>query len=161
MKRLALLLASAALLACSSSPSAGSKENVRIIRPEIQFLQLVGPADLNYPQGQIEVQYGVRVANRSSEPITLRQIRVEPVGGGGPYTIRRATYYFNQQVAPEHFADVTFWAKATARGDAYASDATAPVTVRAIAYFEAPTGGFREVVMRTMQQYGNDRGTRR
>lgn len=149
MKRVILLLTAAAVLACSSAPK------LKVLRPEIQFLQLVGPADLNYPSGQIEVQYGVRVANRSSEPITLKQIRMEPVGGGGPYTLRRETYYFNQQVAPDHFSDVTFWARASAEGNANAGDAHAPVTVRAIAVFDTPNGSIREVVMSTLQQYGS------
>lgn len=151
MKRLAILAACAALLACSS----GSKK-VNIIRPEIGLVQLVGPADLNYPTGDIEVQYGMRIANRSAETITLRRIEVAPVGGGGPYTLRRESYYFTREVGPDQFADIAFWAKATADGNAMASDATAPVTIRATAYFDAPSGGFREVVMRTFQQYGNE-----
>lgn len=152
MKRLALFLLCAAVLACSSNPK------VNIVRPEIGFVQLVGPADLNYPVGEIEVQYGIRIANRSSESITLRRIELSPVGGGGPYTLRRESYYFTREVGPDQFLDLAFWAKATAEGNRMAGDATAPVTIRATAYFDSPSGGFRQVFLRTFQQYGNDHG---
>ena len=56
--------------------------------PELQFVQLSGPAEQNYPPGDIEVQYGMRIANRSSEPITLRRIEIRSVGLGGPYRLR-------------------------------------------------------------------------
>lgn len=150
MKRLTLLAVCAVLLACSSG------SNVKILRPEIDLVQLVGPADLNYPTGDIEVQYGMRVANRSSEEITLRRIELTSVAGGGPYTLKREAYYFTRTVGPDQFMDIAFWAKATADGNRMASDATAPVTVRATAFFDSPSGGFRQVLLRTFQQYGND-----
>lgn len=155
MKPLALFaLCATALLGCSSS-------KVNIIRPEIQLVQLVGPADLNYPTGDIEVQYGMRVSNRSSETITLRRIEMATVSGGGPYTLRRESYYFTREVGPDQFMDVAFWAKAYADGNAMATDATAPVTVRATAIFDSPAGGFRQVLLRTFHQYGNANDGRR
>ncbi|HEY0142970.1 MAG TPA: hypothetical protein VGF48_18880 [Thermoanaerobaculia bacterium] len=150
MKRLALLAACAAVLACSSG------QKVKVIRPEIGLVQLVGPADLNYPTGDIEVQYAMRIANRSSEAITLRRIELSPVGGGGPYTLRRESYYFTREVGPDQFLDLAFWAKAYAEGNRMAGDATAPVTIRATAFFDSPSGAFREVFLRTFQQYGSD-----
>jgi hypothetical protein len=149
MKRLVLLAVSVAILACSSGPK------VHIIRPELRFEQLQGPADLNYPDGEFEVQYGLRVANKSDETITLRQIRLEPVGRGGPYVIRADTYYMTKTVGPDQYADITFWARADSTGDRHSADATAPVTVRAIALFDAASGDFREVMMKVLQQYGN------
>lgn len=151
MKRAILLAVSVAMLACSSGPK------VRTIRPEIQFVQLQGPADMSYPSGEFEVQYGLHVANRSSEPITLKQVRVEPVGRGGPYVVRAETYYVTKTIGPDQFEDVSFWARADGSGDSHAMDATAPVTIRAIAYFDSPSGDFRQVLMKTLQQYGNGR----
>lgn len=148
MKR--LLTAAAAcltVLACASN-------DVKIIPPELQFVQLSGPADQNYTPGDIEVQYGIRIANRSSEPITLRHIQVQSVGLGGPYRLQPATYYFRREVKAEQFEDVTFWAKAVATGDAFAPDANAPITIRATAFFEAPSGGFRRVFTKVLEQRG-------
>ena len=155
MKRLAVVAACLFALACSS----GSNSNVKIIQPEVEFVQIVGPADLGYPVGQIEVQYGLRVANRSSEPITLRSVALQTVGAGGPYTLQRKTYYFDREVAPDQFADVTFWAIAFADGDPNASDANAPVTIRGIAIFNTPSGAVRKVFQKVVGQHGT--GARR
>jgi hypothetical protein len=154
MKRiLALAAVCCTLLACASN-------DVKIIPPELDFVQLSGPAEQNYTQGDIEVQYGIRVANRSAEPITLRQIQVQPVGLGGPYRLRPATYYFERQVKPEQFEDVTFWAKAVSTGDAFAADAKAPITIRVTAFFESPSGGFRRVFTKVLDQRGTLGGPR-
>ncbi len=127
---------------------------MKIIQPELEFIQIVGPADLGYPAGQIEVQYGIRVANRSSEPITLRSVAVQTIGAGGPYTLQRKTYYFDREIAPDQFSDVTFWATAYADGDMNASDTTAPVTVRGIAIFNTPGGAVRKVFQKVIGQHG-------
>jgi hypothetical protein len=149
MKYLAAVAATLSLIACSSGPKA------TLVRPEIELVQLSGPADQNYPPGRIEVQYGVRIANRSSEPIILRQIQVQSTGAGGPYRLERATYYFDRQVKPDSYEDVTFWARAVASGDAFAIDANAPVTIRAAAYFNAESGNFRHVFTKILNQSGS------
>lgn len=140
--------------------SCASSDNVSIIPPELTFVQLSGPAEQNYPQGDFEVQYGLRIANRSSEPITLRNIQIRSTGLGGPYTLRPRTYYFNKEVKPEQFEDVTFWAKSVATGDAMANDAHAPVTIRATAFFESPAGNFRRVFTAILDQRGTLGGPR-
>jgi hypothetical protein len=149
MKRLTLIACLAVLAACASGGS-----NTKIIQPDVEMYQLVGPADLNYPGGAIEVQFALRIANRSGEAIKLRQVEMTPVGAGGPYVITRRTYYFNQEIAPNQFKDVSFWARASAEGDAFAMDANAPVNVRAVATFESPSGGFRKILMKTFSQQG-------
>jgi hypothetical protein len=148
MKILAAVAATVLFTGCSSGPQA------TLVRPEIELVQLSGPADQNYSPGRIEVQYGVRISNRSSEPITLRQIQIQSTGAGGPYRLERATYYFDRQVKPESYEDVTFWARAFASGDAFAIDAQAPVTIRAAAYFDAASGNFREVFTKMLNQTG-------
>lgn len=148
MKRLTLLACVAVLAACASGPKA------KIIQPDVEMYQLVGPADLNYPSGAIEVQFALRISNRSSEAIKLRQVEMTPVGMGGPYVITRRTYHFNQEIAPNEFKDVSFWARANAEGDAFALDANAPVGVRAVATFESPSGGFRKILMKNFSQHG-------
>jgi hypothetical protein len=148
MKRLALLACAVLAAACSSGPK------VNIIQPELQMYQLVGPADLNYPSGAIEVQFGLRIANKSGETIKLRKIDLTPVGLGGPYTVRRRGYFFNEEVPPGGSKEVSFWVRADAEGDANANDANAPVSLRAVALFESPAGSFRSILMKTFNQRG-------
>ena len=154
MKAIAAAAACVALLACASG------NNVKIIPPELTFVQLSGPAEQNYPQGNFEVQYGLRIANRSSEPITLRRIQLQPVGAGGPYLLQARAYEFQRKIEPEQFEDVTFWAKAVSTGDAFANDANAPVNVRATAYFDSPSGAFRRVFTAMLDQRGTLGGPR-
>jgi hypothetical protein len=148
MKHLTAVAAACLALACSSG------NHAKIIQPELEFVQLVGPAELNYQQGQIEIQYGLRIANRSSEPITLHQIQLASVGAGGPYQLRRETYFFSREVPPGQFADVTFWAKAISTGDFASLDANAPVTIRGTAIFRSPAGDFRQVFVKILNQMG-------
>jgi hypothetical protein len=142
-KALALLLA---LTACSTASS------VREASTKVELVQLVGPAELNYPRGDIEVQFGLRITNQSPVAIRLRQIQMTPVGLGGPYQLVNRTYPFNEEVAANSARDVSWWARAIAEGDPNASDANAPVSLRAIALFESPEGHFRKVVMKTFRQ---------
>ena len=144
------LLASAAvfctLLACSSGKSG------KIVHPELELVQLSGPADQNYSGGDIEVQYGLRIKNASPQPITLRRIQLRSIGDGGSYRLMTATYNFQRVIEAEKSEDVTFWAKAEAEGDPMANDAGAPVTVRAVVYFDSPAGGFRDVITERIGQ---------
>ena len=153
MKRLALLALSLTVLACSSSSPEAQK--AKATQPNVDFVQMVGPADLGYPPGQFDVQYGVRVQNPSAQPITLRRIAVETVGGGGPYLLRRDTYYFKDVIDAQNQKDLSFWAHAIATGRADSADSQAFVTIRAIAYFDTPTGMVRKVVMKNFGQMGN------
>ena len=149
MKRLTLLACAFAVLACASGP------RVDIIQPDVEMFQLVGPADQNFPSGLIEVQYALRITNRSSEPIKLTQVQINPVGAGGPYSVVRRTYRTPRDIAPNETVEVPFWARAFAEGDAYALDANAPVSVRAVAHFQtAAGGGFQKILMKTFSQQG-------
>lgn len=148
MKRLPLLLLVLAAVACSS----GKSQRAEIIRPEIDIRQLVGPSDLAYPRGIMEIQYEVRVANRSSEPITLRRIDVQSVGTGA-YTLRREFFPFNEVIQPDQYKTVTFWVKAWARGRVAGAGSNEPVTVRGIASFESPVGEFNQIFQRDLSQF--------
>jgi hypothetical protein len=159
MKRAALSLLVFSLFACASSdtgstPGTARAQKIRVPEPDIDFVQLVGPADLNYPSGDIEVQYGLRIANRFSEEITLRRIELRSLGDGGPYRLQTRPYVFKETVGADQFKDVIFWARAWARGDAFASDVSAPVAVRAVAYFDTPHGTIRKVMVRNFTQFG-------
>ncbi|HUP60212.1 MAG TPA: hypothetical protein VNA69_07315 [Thermoanaerobaculia bacterium] len=156
MRNTIVVLACILSLACGTStpPDAGSAPSVKVVQPEILFLQLVGPADLNFPTGSMQVKYGMRIENRWSEPITLRSITLASSGTGGPYILKRDTYFFGKKIEAAQSGDVIWWATAVARGNPFAVDAEAPVSVRAIAYFETESGAFRKVLWRDFGQFG-------
>jgi hypothetical protein len=150
MKTLSAALACLAILGCASDRGA------KLLEPELALVQIVGPAEAMYPSGRFEVQYGLRIGNRSGEAITLRRVQLETIGAGGPYRIPRDQYYVQQTIEPSRFADVTFWVHAVATGSRYSIDAQAPVTIRGTAYFDAPSGSFRKVFVVNLSQV--DRG---
>jgi hypothetical protein len=143
-----------ALIACSLVTACSSGNQAKILEPEVQFVQITGPSETMYQTGSIEVQYGMRIANRSSELITLERVEVSTVGAGGPYRVPRDYYYFNRPIAPGQFSDVAFWVRAVATATQYSIDAQAPVTVRAIAHFGTPNGAIRKILVVTFGQMG-------
>ena len=46
------------------------------------------------------------------------------------------------------------WEVPYAEGDAYAPDANAPVSLRAVAHFKTATGSFQKILMKTFPQQG-------
>lgn len=144
MRKLATVAACLMLLACSS----GRPENTLV---GVELVQLVGPAEQNWPYGRFDVQYGIRVTNRSEEPVTLHQLALEPVSPGGPYVLRRDRYTLNRTVAPSATEELTLWARAWATGNRNSVDAHAPVSIRAVAYFDAPSGRFRKIQLVTFR----------
>lgn len=150
MKRLAA--AALCLIAFACSSSSGGRTPGGLAKPEIQFGQLVGPAELGYPRGTFDVQFGMRVTNKADQQITVRSIELQNVGVGGPYAVRTETYFFNKEVPAGQYVDLAFWAHAYGVGNAFAVDATAPVTVRGVVYFDSPAGTFRQVFVKNLQQ---------
>jgi|SRR5438105_4312689 len=147
MKRLPFILILILAAACASSKDGKKKPD-----PPIEIDQLVGPAQLSYPYGPIEVQYQVVVQNPSAEPITLIRIDVSTLNpAGGAYALRRDFYNVRKTIAPNATDGVTFWAKAFAYGRGPRD--TEPITIRAIAYFESPSGNFQKVFIRELSQY--------
>ena len=134
-------------LACASNAT-------KIPPPELTFVQLSGPAEQSYPQGDFEVHYGLRITNRAAEAITLRRIQLTTAGLGGPYELVPRAYELRQVVQPGQTEDVAFWAKAFSTGDGGSIDATAPITVRTTVFFDAPSGDFRRVFTTIVSQRG-------
>jgi hypothetical protein len=155
MKQFLASAACAALLACGSSGSGAdvpTAETIGTVAPETELVQLVGPEQLNWEVGQIEMKYALRITNRAAEPITLRQIQIQTVGLEGPYSIPQTSYFFREPVTPGVTRPVEFFAKAYSEGNRYNIDAQAPVSIRIIAFFEAPKGNFRQTFITNLGQ---------
>jgi len=159
MRQLLASAACAALIACGSSGSGSvpTADKIGTVAPETELIQLVGPEQLNWEAGQIEMKYALRITNRATEPITLRQIQIQTVGLEGPYTIPQSSYFFREAVTAGVTRPIEFFAKAYSAGDRYRIDAQSPVSIRIIAYFEAPKGNFRQAFITNLgQSFKND-----
>lgn len=156
MKQLLASIACLAVIACGSSgtsdANAPSADPAGTVRPETTLVQLVGPEELNWESGNIEMKYALRINNRAAEPITLRQIQIQTVGVEGPYYMPQRSYFFREPVSAGTERAVEFFAKAFSHGNRYKIDSQSPVSIRVIAYFEAPKGNFRQAWITNLGQ---------
>jgi hypothetical protein len=147
-----ILLATALFASCASSQS--GKPKVKIPEPGIGLEQEVGPRQLNYPYGPIEVKFNLGVRNNAEVPITLIRVDIASLNPeGGPYALRREFHNFRETIAPHSETVVPFWAKAFSFGRGMRENE--PITVRGIAYFESPSGTFQKIFIRDLSQYEN------
>jgi hypothetical protein len=153
MKRALLPLLLVAIVAsCATSKSTAPK--AAIASPGIGIEQVVGPREIGYPYGQIEVKYNFAVQNNASIPITLIRVDIQSENpAGGAYSLRRNFYNFHQEIPPNSIGVVTFWAKAFGWGRGVRE--TEPVTVRGVAYFDSQNGALQKIFIRELSQYGD------
>ncbi len=149
MQKLFLLLLSAVTVAgCASSGAPKAK----IPEPAVGIEQVVGPAELNYPYGPIEVKYNLGVQNNAPFPITLIRVDVATANSaGGAYTLRHDFYHFKETIPKNSSRVVSFWAKAFSWGRSMRD--TEPVTLHGVVYFETPNGSFQKVFIRELSQF--------
>jgi hypothetical protein len=143
-----LALISLTFASCASSKQPASK----IPEPQIGIEQVVGPAELGYPYGPIEIKYNLAVQNNAAEPITLIRVDLQssnPIGGA--YSLRRDFHNVHQTIPPNSIGIVSFWARAFSWGRGPRE--TEPVSVRGVAYFESPSGTTQKVFIRELSQY--------
>jgi hypothetical protein len=150
VKPTVVALCAALALACSSS------NDVKIIKPQIDFVQLYAPTDLDYARGQntMTAQFGFRVTNQSMEQITLKRVHLESVGDGG-YILRAEDRSFQLAIGAGQSIEDTLSARAYFRTTASGSASNEPVTVRVTFYFDAEAGPFRQVVLRNIGQFSS------
>jgi hypothetical protein len=144
-----------AALAIIAAVACASSKRATIILPDLDIREVVGPSDMGYPRGIIEVQYEMVIANKSQEPLTLRRIEIQSVGSGGYFLRRGEIQRFNKTIAPGHYDTVTFWVRALSRGDTLGGNE--PVTVRGVAYFDSPVGPTQKFFLKNISQFqGHD-----
>lgn len=131
-----------------------STDDLKIVRPEIALIQLYAPVDLGHARGggTMFAHFGVRIANRSAEPITLRRIDLQSIGGGG-YYLRREDRSFDETIPPGSVGAVEMQAQAYFLATPSGTPSHEPVTIRAICFFDSPVGSFRQIVVRNISQF--------
>jgi hypothetical protein len=153
--RTALAALAIALTACSTSAPGPAGKQVNVPQPDFAIHQLVGPLELNYPEGDYEVKYRLDIGNKADVPITLKRLEVVTVNPpGGAYTLDpgHRAYYFNKTINPHQIATIEFWARATGYGRGRRENE--PVTVRGTLYLDTPSGYFHHVFVKELSQYG-------
>jgi hypothetical protein len=150
-----LIVAAVALAACSSSAPSAPKQKANIPDPDFEIRQIIGPAELNYEEGPIEVKYRLDIGNRADVPITLARVEIVTVNPpGGAYTLDNShrVYSFRRVIEPHQAGTIEFWAKAISYGRDNRRQSE-PVTVRGTLYFESPNGYLRHVFVKELGQY--------
>lgn len=140
----------AALLIALLTLSCGSTHSANVLMPQLHMEQLTGVSQSAFMRGPLSIRYKLFVYNRSSEEITLRQLELRTVSPGA-YVPSSSPLPFNQRVAPNTTAMITFSVRAFAAGGQGISNQ--PVTVRAVAYFESPEGPFYQTFVENFDQF--------
>jgi hypothetical protein len=142
------------LAACSTSAPAPTGKQANIPQPDFAIHQLVGPVELNYPEGAYEVKYRLDIGNKADIPMTLKRVEIMTVNPpGGAYTLEPGrAYYFNKTIDAHQISTIEFWARAIGYGKGRRQNE--PVTVRGTLYLDTPSGYVRHVFVKELSGYG-------
>jgi hypothetical protein len=139
MLKLAPAVLIVALLAgCGSSSSPGLNDPDVAIQIASGFPALRAGVD-------VPMTFNVYVLNRSSEPITVEQMRIESTGMVS-FSVRSRTEYFQETIAPGQAAKLTIMA--LARAVSTRAAANEPLMVRITANFGSELGRFQRIYIR-------------
>jgi hypothetical protein len=139
------------LLAAACSSSSGGT-TAKIIPPTLDIFQVVGPSELGFPEGPMELKYEFRITNNSSEPITLQKVQLStsnPIGGA--YRITRRDYFMKTTIAPNTTASTDVWVRAYGFGRSMRE--AEPVTLKGVASFSTPVGSHSQFFIKELGQY--------
>jgi hypothetical protein len=143
---LALTLFLAAFGCATSDTPAGPE-------PEVNLIQLSRVAEgTQYDTGPVSAHYAVEVKNTLAEPVSLRRVSLQSIGGGA-YTLPAYSQGFNETIAAGVTKRVSFWAPAYVSTETV-SGANGPVTLRGTLEFEAAGRKFQKVVVQNVQSEG-------
>ena len=146
--RTALTLTALLLAACAMSSAAPGPE------PDINIYQISRvAAGTEHDTGPVSAKFAVEVKNKLTEPLTLRRVAVQSIGGGA-YTLPSYSQAFNETIAPGETKRVAFWAPATIAVDTIGG-ANGPVTLRAALDFEAGGKKFQKVEVQNVGTMGD------
>src|SRR5258706_15534593 len=110
--RTALTLTALFLLtACATNSAVPGPE------PDINIYQISRVAvGTEHDTGPVSAQFAVEVKNKLTEPLSLRRVAVQSIGGGA-YTLRADSQAFNEKIGPGETKRVSFGAPASSNGD--------------------------------------------
>jgi hypothetical protein len=141
MKHTVAILGTLLFLAACATSQQNSGPNVTV-----HLEQLNTPSDVFYFSGPVNIQYRLTVTNPTDQPITLSRLELQTLGPGA-YSLHTSSP-MNIKVPTRGTTSTTLSAWAYARGGYLAS--TEPVTLRATAYFTAPSGPFVRIAQQNI-----------
>jgi len=122
--------------------------------PDINIYQVSRVAvGTEHDTGPISTQFAVEVKNKLAEPLSLRRVALQSIGGGS-YTLPSYSQAFNETIAPGETKRVAFWAAAYVSMNTLAG-ANGPVTLRAAVDFEAGGKKFQKVEVQNVGTMGD------
>lgn len=149
MRTAVTLTALLLLAACASTNSAAPGPE-----PDINIYQISRVAvGTEHDTGPVSAQFAVEVKNKLAEPLSLRRVAVQSIGGGA-YTLPSYSQAFNETIAPGETKRVSFWAPAVVNVDTVGG-ANGPVTLRASLEFEAGGKKFQKVEVQNVGTMGD------
>ena len=150
MKRIAFCALLVVIVACASSSHTSPVTPL----PSVEIVQIYGPADLSYSRGisSVEAQYGLEITNPSSDPITLKHVTLESVGGSS-IRMRREDRAFNIEIPPGQTGQAVVTARVYFQSDNSGSPTREPITMRATLSFDSPKGSFNRIVQKMIGQF--------
>jgi len=123
--------------------------------PDAAIIQLSRvPEGTQYDTGPVSAHYAVEVKNTLAEPVTLRRVAVQSIGGGS-YTLPAYSQGFNETIAPGETKRVSFWAPAYVAMQTVAG-ANGPVTLRGTLQFESGSRQFQKIVVQNIAPEGGN-----
>jgi hypothetical protein len=136
------------LAACATNSSAPGPQ------PDVNIYQIsrVAPG-MEHDTGSLAAQFAVDVKNTLAEPLNLRRVALQSIGGGA-YTLQPYSQAFNETIAPGQTKRVAFWAPAFVSTDTLGG-ANGPVTVRAALDFEAGGKKFQKIEVQNVGTMGD------
>jgi len=136
------------LAACATNSGAPGPE------PDINIYQISRVAvGTEHDTGPVSAQFAVEVKNKLTEPLNLRRVAVQSIGGGA-YTLPSYSQAFNETIAPGETKRVSFWAPAFVSMNTVGG-ANGPVTLRASLEFEAGGKKFQKVEVQNVGTMGD------
>lgn len=149
MRNVLVLITLLLALGCATNSAPPGPE------PDVTLIQLSRMAEgTQYDTGPISVQYAVEVKNTLAEPLHLRRVAVQSIGGGS-YTLPPYSQGFNVPIAPGETKRVSFWAPAYVAMQTVAG-ANGPVTLRGTLEFEAAGKKFQQIVVQNLAPAGGN-----
>jgi hypothetical protein len=138
------------VLGCATTDSTPSGPE-----PDVAIIQLSRvPEGTQYDTGPVNAHYAVEVKNTLAEPVTLRRVAVQSIGGGS-YTLPAYSQGFNETIGPNETKRVSFWAPAYVATQTVAG-ANGPVTLRGTLQFDSGSRKFQKIVVQNIGPEGGN-----